>query len=178
MKAGQIQLGVRRSSGKSLDRFSAQGFFYGERRGRKRIHEASPEKIKATGLRTVYGYVVADIFPARQHLIFYDNPSRKRDARCTNIPHTGAILQVWARVQRLRKGFQENQRGSVGGKERLRLELEAVSKRYRTTIPQALSVTFFASSMFLESLSSAAEIRHIGEEYEVTRDSPCPCLNS
>ena len=29
MKAGQIQLGVKRSSGKSLDRFLTQGFFYG-----------------------------------------------------------------------------------------------------------------------------------------------------
>ena len=89
--------------------------------------------------------------------IFYDNPSSKRVARCTNILHTGATLSGVGEGQRLRKGFQ-GLHSSVGGRERLRLELETVSSRYKATILQALSVTLFASSF--ESLSSAAKIRH------------------
>ncbi len=89
--------------------------------------------------------------------IFYDNPSSKRVARCTNILHTGATLSGVGEGQRLRKGFQ-GLHSSVGGRERLRLELETVSSRYKATILQALSVTLFAS--FFESLSSAAKIRH------------------
>ena len=48
-------------------------------------------------------------FPiATSGLLFFVSPipNRKRDARCTNNLPTGAILQVWAKEQRLRKGFQ------------------------------------------------------------------------
>ena len=45
--------------------------------------------------------------------IFYDIPSRKRDVRGTNNLHTGATLSGVGEGQRLRKGFQEQQkRGS------------------------------------------------------------------
>ena len=96
----------------------------------------------------------------------YDNPNRKRDARCTNILHTGATLSGVGEGQRLRKGFRES-------------ALKAPWDRGRKLwSPMFLRRYHNFTGLLLESLSSAAEIRHIDEEYEVMRDSPLPCLNS
>ncbi len=141
MDTGQIQLGAKRSSGKSLDRYPTQGFFYGgssvgRASGTPEVAGSTPARQHlilqtiyvggglVTGqssgfdaedrgalaetprrLRTSASYAeLVGSTTARRHL-FYDNPTRKRLARCTNTIHTGATLQVWANEQRLRKGF-------------------------------------------------------------------------
>ena len=89
--------------------------------------------------------------PNCQHL-FYDNPSRKRLARCTNIPHTGALPTVKGVEQRLRKGFQVKWQFACVG--RLRIP-ELNSQQVK---PQDSLCRF--ESYLPESLSSAAKIRH------------------
>lgn len=91
-----------------------------------------------------------------------DNPSRKRDARCTNILHTGATLSGVGEGQRLRKGFQRQRRGSVGvGDYGLNRNCKYW---YEATLPSGqIRMTVNAEWGILpvfESLSSAAEIRH------------------
>ncbi len=121
-------------------------------------------RIKAGGL---VGYPAPHLFSNN----FYDIPSSKRDARCTNIPHTGALPTVKGVGQRLRKGFQKKKNGL---RERLIWKDTAYAQCPAKDAWLSRSRWLIAS----ESLSSAAEIRHIDEEYEVMRDSPLPCLNS
>ena len=151
MSIGQIQLGVKKSSGESLDRYSAQGFFYGggveapgvgtQRSGSTCTSNGSSSRLRAWESRVGN--------PARQHLIFYDNPSSKRVARCTNIPQKGALPTVKGVGQRLRKGFQ----GS-GVYETQQKQLYLLITRW------VISVCCQCRGTCLESLSSAAEIRH------------------
>ena len=110
--------------------------------------------------------------------LFYDIPSSKRDVRGTNNLHTGATLSGVGEGQRLRKGFQGQQkRGSFTyGSNPFQFESwEWPSDQFKLS-PHWLRRS--RPTAWPGSLSSAAEIRHIGEEYEVTRDSPSPCLYS
>lgn len=173
MSIGQIQLGVKKGSGESLDRYSVQGFFYGGGVLRDGQRQESSRLVRP---RTGRDDTEIEANPTCQHLIFYDNPSSKRLARCTNIPHTGATLQVWAREQRLRKGFQGQQgRGSLTyGSIPFRFEcgdgypIQTESSWLRRCRPTAC----------LESLSSAAANKAPGEKYGVIINKTLPCLNS
>ena len=154
MSIGQIQLGVKRSSGESLDRYSAQGFFYG---GDVVASGKAVATLKLQAFTTIrnkscirsldcplVGSRVGN--PARQHLIFYDNPSSKRVARCTNNPQTGALLTVKGVEQRLRKGFQEEQ--------------ENGDTQSESSDTDAHGIQQANCRLSFGSLSSAAEIRH------------------
>lgn len=78
---------------------------------------------------------------------FYDNPSSKRVARCTNILPTGATLTGVGEGQRLRKGFQNGGSGTHNGRS---CESRTVS---RNPDKQRTPAHF-------GSLSSAAKLRH------------------
>ena len=181
MSTGQIQLGVKESSGKSPDRYSTQGFFYAGCKGEAEIGTAIlsvHRSLPTDGIPQTPNfsdnlcwqwhypkrYEVATSFatalPAPFQNNFYDNPSRKRLARCTNIPHTGALPTVKGVGQRLRKGFKRQWRGSLtiktafksagawGGHTKVNCFLKAT----RNIVADQLPV--------LKSLSSAAKIRH------------------
>ena len=215
MSTGQIQLGVKKSSGKSPDRYSTQGFFYGggvvapgvgtERRRGTCTRNGSPIRLRAwesrvgnparqhlilqticakgsgryTVTKMLLSQVLVDsqckiqiqlrltsqvldsnqqILPAPAHL-FYDIPSQKRLARCTNNIHTGATLQVWADEQRLRKGFQRQWRGSLTIIEYSRIKRISITEACFCCRPTAC----------LESLSSAAENKAFSKKYEVKK---------
>ena len=96
------------------------------------------------------------------------NPSQKRVARCTNIPHTGALPTVKGVGQRLRKGFQssgvcETQKRSLGNASiDEKLQGFGTIQRYlyvRVDWPMRVGEQVKILPTF-ESLSSAAEIRH------------------
>ena len=192
MKTGQIQLGVKRSSGKSLDRFSTQGFFYGggveqrtdssgaagwnlyARDGKECPNYPSHCQhliLQTCGVAQSGRARDAEIrFKSYPVSFFYDNPSQKRVARCTNIPHTGALPTVKGVGQRLRKGFQGSGVANITlncccGKTQ-GLGLRPVNKIQQTI-----------HSAYLESLSSAAEIRHSARNTRL-RLKPSPDLNS
>ena len=156
MDTGQIQLGVKKGSGEFLDRYPTQGFFYGGGRGGQMVRYLLCSRIGRRNIDKIIPLLVDEslfaenklsiaVPTARQHLIFYDIPSRKRVARCTNILHTGATLSGVGEGQRLRKGFQS---GGVCE------TLQANSDGGRNPLKQVELLPTF------ESLSSAAKIRH------------------
>ena len=103
--------------------------------------------------------------PARQHLIFYDNPSRKRDCKCTNILQKGALLTVRGEGQRLRKGFQRQWCWEVA---QIHLTGNGVCNSAQSYLgkqnyPDEVAHTIFHFLPCPESLSSAAEIRHLAK---------------
>ena len=179
MDIGRIKLGAtKRLSRKPLSGVLLEGFFYAgtfeEFIGWEGWHSynygefapAAPnfsdnlcrqrvdEKPKAMHVRTINPRLPAPFF--------YDNPSQKRVARCTNIPHTGALPTVKGVGQRLRKGFQETGNGTA--KLRIVTRTEAGANPLcrgrhllRLARPSKLKKLSF---VLLESLSSAAEIRH------------------
>jgi hypothetical protein len=95
-----------------------------------------------------------------------DNPSSKRVARCTNIPHTGALSTVKGVGQRLRKGFQGQRvariRLFIEQKQRDAEEIRRPKTRAkRASLNTTLLSMLKKLCLFFESLSSAAEIRHL-----------------
>ena len=87
---------------------------------------------------------------------FYDNPSQKRVAECTNIPRTGALPTVKGVGQRLRKGFQKLDVVSIRNKA---LFWWTPIRKFWSSYPivRKMRVRFPFQP---ESLSSAAKIRH------------------
>ena len=169
MESGQIQLGVKKSSGKSSDQVPTQGFFYGgvaeEFIGREGWHSYNyGEQLRqhlilqticwqratsGCGDDTLMPRMVVSLCSLPASYNFYDIPSQKRVARCTNIPRTGALLTVKGVGQRLRKGFQKQWR-----------ELKCrVVVGLTNLIGTSLKIGWGNLPAF-ESLSSAAEIRH------------------
>ena len=99
------------------------------------------------------------ILPIPTHF-FYDIPSRKRVARCTNIFHTGALPTVKGGRQRLSWGFQRQQkRGSLTyGSNPFQFESwEWPSDRFKLS-PHWLRRS--RPTACFESLNSVVEIRH------------------
>ena len=89
------------------------------------------------------------------------NPSQKRDARCTNILHTGATLSGVGEGQRLRKGFQGQWRGSLTTltyRSMVLCKYQSLSGEQSQAEQSSINVA--VPTTCLESLSSAAEIRH------------------
>ena len=158
MKLGQIQLGVKKGSGKSLDRVSAQGFFYAGRRvgnaKRKRAGNVLLASLWETKMLVVLLQVGLNPASVAPNFNFYDIPSQKRLARCTNIPHTGALPTVKGVGQWLSWGFQSacKPRGLVKECKSMRKWLAALGSCVRTN----RNLTPF------ESLFSAAKIRLLG----------------
>ena len=172
MVSDTIQLGAKKPQGKSLSDAKLRGFFYG---GSDFSVGELVYALIGTGLSR-RGYYSA-VIKRRQHLIlqticrqrprlfillksytfnskpclhlFYDNPSRKRDSVCTNIPHTGALSTVKGVGQRLRKGFRG---GSV---------YETQQEQLRLLITRwVVGARCQCRGTHFESLSSAAKLRH------------------
>ena len=176
MEFGQRQLGVKKGSGKPLDRVPSQGFFCGGSLmvGRPANNWKSVGSTPARqapnfsdnlcrrwrGSLTV-GKCLSRLLVAEHCCRYrycpsapfsYDIPSSKRDlARCTNNLHTGATLQVWAKEQRLRKGFQRQWRGSLIMRTKIAIESDVLLSG---------GCGYCRPTACPESLSSAAEIRH------------------
>lgn len=136
MVQDNIQLGAKKPQSKSLSCAKLRGFFNGGGSGTHSRCESTNASRNPVKQRT----------PVRQHLIFYDIPSSKRVARCTNILHTGATLSGVGEGQRLRKGFQGQSRNG-----RKCLVVDEQTGTCRCTV---------GNPTCFESLSSAAEIRH------------------
>lgn len=168
MATGTIKLGAyKKLSRNPLPSGQLESFFYGGG-VLGRLYWLMPDTFG-----TKERYVSCAVNPARQHLIFYDNPIRKRDARCTNIPHTGAILSDMGVGRLLRKGFQEWWRGS------LTMELikaGSETKVHGISLCQWLIVADQLPK--LESLSSAAANKAPSEKYGVMINKTLPCLKS
>ena len=100
----------------------------------------------------------ADQFLPLAFHLFYDIPSKKRDAECTNILHTGATLSGVGEGQRLRKGFQRRLRGSAG----VRSITASIGNSTYTLCLYGLidKDAGWGILPVFESLSSAAELRH------------------
>ncbi len=99
---------------------------------------------------------VAGSNPVCQHLIFYDNPSRKRDCSMHEYSTHRSHITGMGVEQRLRKGFQDGAR-----KAHIKLgdQLNRMLIALRNKRPSYFKMmTVFGN---LESLSSAAEIRHL-----------------
>ena len=96
MDPGQIQLGVKRSSGKSLDRYPTQGFFYGgvaeEFIGWEGWHSYNyGEQLRQHLILQICGVAQSGRAQRKAEIrfksypvsflqnIFYDNPSSKRE---------------------------------------------------------------------------------------------------
>ena len=199
MVQGTIQLGVKRPQSKSLPCAKLRGFFNG---GDMRVHKCWAA-IKQQGtparqhliLQTIDGRVAqsigmtselcgvsdtnAGLTPAPVSL-FYDNPSRKRVARCTNIPHTGALPTVKGVGQRLRKGFQ----GGLKWHTSLSEWSNSTRERYvvvgdglgLTPLKRCRKQSLRRLTPVLESLSSAAKLRHSARNTRL-RLKPSPDLN-
>jgi len=152
MATGRIILGAKELSRKSLSSGQLEGFFYGGGRGGLMMGKC------LSWLLITKHYCSRPT--ARQHLIFYDNPSQKRVARCTKIPHTGALLTVKGVGQRLRKGFQKWWRGKIVPIRLTRNEMYYSAQSYRSKQNYPDEVIQIISCLLFESLSSAAELRH------------------
>lgn len=163
MDTGQIQLGVKKGSGKFLDRYPSQGFFYWRWRKLKfsaviagcRYHTVEKQTSESKAIKS------NALNPARQHLIFYDNPNRKRLARCTNIPHKGAILSDMGVERLLRKGFWKRWRGSQDRRGWKSSDpTKSVGQLKTAFSAEICGATIAVPTARSESLSSAAKIRH------------------
>ena len=98
-----------------------------------------------------------------------NNPSSKRVARCTNIPHTGALPTVKGVGQRLRKGLGKWRRVTRRGNRiddgnGWSVKIEHYTCASEDSTPNTIRLPVIAFNVailptFL-SLSSAAEIRH------------------
>jgi hypothetical protein len=139
-----IQLGVKRPQGKSLSSAKLRGFFYGE------VGEPGGRLVRFQQ------------YPARQHLIFYDNPSQKRLPKCTNILRTGPLPSVRGEGQRLRKGFQNVGVANITlncccGKD------AGVAGKTGVYTYLPIKPSGQSTPRIYESSSSAAEIRHLAK---------------
>ena len=145
-----IQLGAKRPQGKSLSCAKLRGFFYGGGCGGLIM-----------GICLSWRLITKHYCSrptARQHLIFYDNPSRKRVARCTNIFHTGALPTVKGGRQRLSWGFLKQWRGSLIAVQFRFGRDVGMASRFLPS-PQMVRIAVL-TACFIESLSSVVEIRH------------------
>lgn len=160
MATGTIKLGAyKKLSRNPLPGGLLEGFFYGGgevnvglARGRVPARKASarigPKLVNVPQVET----------PARQHLIFYDIPSSKRVARCTNILPTGARLSGLGEGQRLRKGFHN---GGVCETHCIQSRSGGRTKQREVRIGDCTGEAKQQVKLLpiFESLSSAAEIR-------------------
>ena len=162
MVIGRIKLGANlRLLRKPLSGDLLRGFFYGVVTDLVAVYRVNDLARQHLILQTICRQVVSTvrIWTGRDRLVhpeylpapfFYDNPSQKRVARCTNILHTGATLSGVGEGQRLRKGFQKQWRGSLTIIEYSRVERVSITEACFCCRPTAC----------FESLSSAAKLRH------------------
>ncbi len=174
MESGQIQLGAKKGFGKSSDQVPTQGFFYcGAACAKRKLERWDTDKLLRGFLTEDTGDAIESAglnpAPVAPNFNFYDIPSQKRVARCTNILHKGARLSGLGEGQRLRKGFQGQWRGS--------LTICGVQQGTTFTQMSRLSYRCRPTACF-ESLSSAAETKAFSEKYEVMVDITLPWLHS
>ena len=105
-----------------------------------------------------------------------DNPSQKRDARCTNILHTGATLSGVGEGQRLRRGFQNGVAARMYSKcTSGELQSDSITLVYGRDYEPLLRVMPLATLQeptAFESLPSAAANKAPSAEYDVMIDKP------